>query len=97
MSQWREVQSSKEDGKENGSSGSSNKQISRLSKLGNVSGQGRDEILERGDICLSKVKEKAGKGWALSQHFLLKEGRSMKGWMKMEEHFVKGWAWLHIY
>jgi len=97
LSQWREVQSSKEDGKENGSSGSSNKQISRLSKLGNVSGKGRDEILERGDICLSKVKEKAGKGWALSQHFLLKEGRSMKGWMKMEEHFVKGWVWLHIY
>ena len=47
MSEWREVQISKEDGKENGSSGSSNKQISRLSKLGNVSGKGRDEILER--------------------------------------------------
>lgn len=92
MSEWREVQISKEDGKENGSSGSSNKQISRLSKLGNVSGKGRDEILEREDICLNKVKEKAGKGWDLSQHFLLKEGRSMKGWIKMEEDFVKGWA-----
>lgn len=76
--EWREVQSSKEDGKENGSSGSSNKQISRLSKLGNVSGKGRDEILERGDICLSKVKEKQGKDGLCHSIFFSKKEEAGK-------------------
>ena len=68
----------KEDGKENGSSGSSNKQISRLSKLGNVSGKGRDEILERGDICLSKVKEKQGKDGLCHSIFFSKKEEAGK-------------------
>lgn len=44
MGQWWEVQSNKEDGKENGSFGSSNKQILRLSKPGNVSEKGGVKI-----------------------------------------------------
>lgn len=94
LGQWWEVQSNKEDRKENGSFGSSNKQILRLSKPGNVSEKGGVKIpekriyqnpldkswsLSKKDICLSKVSEKVGKDGISHSSFFSKKEKEWQG------------------